>query len=83
MTDIIKVLDNHIALAETLGLVIDYIAMPTKTIENLATEILSMLPSDGEGTEFGLIKTYRGVPIRAVESGNVKICYELNGVFCV
>lgn len=80
MTEIIKMLDGHIALAEELGLTIDYIAMPTNVITNLSDEILSMIPTE---VELGSVKTYRGISIRAVEGLNVKICYALNGVFCV
>ena len=80
MTEIVKMLDGHIALAEELGLTIDYIAMPTDVVTNLSNEVLSMIPTE---VELGAIKTYRGISIRTVEGSNVKICYVLNSVFCI
>jgi len=82
MSDVIKVLDAHIQLAEDLGLVIEYVSMPNSVAENLTYEIESMIPAT-DNIALSTIKTYRDIPIRVVENSTVKICYAISDVFSV
>jgi len=80
MSNIIKVLDAHIKLAEDQGLIIAYISMPRITAKNLTSEIESMIPSS-ISIELSTIKTYRNIPIRVVENSSIKVCYAISDVF--
>lgn len=82
MSDVIKVIDAHIELAENLGMIIEYISMPFVVAENLTREIESMIPTNND-VSLSTIKTYRDIPIRVVENSTVKVCYAISDVFSV
>jgi hypothetical protein len=82
MSDVIKVLDAHIKLAEDLGMIIEYISMPFSIAEKLTREIESMIPTNND-VSLSTIKTYRDIPIRVVENSTVKVCYAISDVFSV